>query len=77
MKSSGVFLNDFNAGHFVISKIQWVVSVVILLKLWKCPAWAYLASIPLTIILTWLIGYVIVRIGLWDNFIREQLKGIK
>jgi cation transporter-like permease len=66
--------NEFSIGQWAIAKIQFLGSVAILLKLFDSSWYWYLISLPLLMFITWLIGIIIHRTGLWDNFIRENLK---
>lgn len=73
---SGKLLNWFNAGHFVISKFQIVFYLVVLFAIWKVSWWYYLLAIPVAAFIILVIGYIVVVSGVWDSFIKEQLKGI-
>ena len=69
-------VNEFYIGHWVLSKVQWVMSIVILLKLFDARVWIYFVIIPVVLIVTLVIGIIFHRIGLWDGFVRENLDAI-
>ena len=74
MGAGAKLANEFTIGQWAIAKIQWLGSVAILLKLFNAAWYWYVISLPLLVLVTWLIGIVIHRTGLWDNFVRENLK---
>ena len=69
-------VNEFYIGHWVLSKVQWVMSIVILLKLFDARSWIYFVTIPVVLVVTWVIGIIFHRVGLWDGFVRENLDAI-
>ena len=69
-------VNEFYIGHWVLSKVQWVMSIVILLKLFDARVWIYFVIIPVVLIVTWVVGIIFHRVGLWDGFVRENLDAI-
>jgi len=69
-------INEFHIGHWVLSKVQWVMSVVILLKLFDVGTWVYFVTIPAVLVGTLVIGIIFHRLGLWDGFVRENLDAI-
>jgi len=68
-------LNEFHWGQFLLSKIQWIINLIILLKLFGAPAWAYLVSPLFIIVATWVIGYIIEKTGFRLRIVRENFKG--
>jgi len=66
--------NEFSIGQWAVAKIQWLGSVVILLKLYESPWYWYALALPTLVLMTWGVGIVIHKTGLWDNFIRDNLK---
>lgn len=70
-------INDFHIGHWIASKFIWLFSLVIMLKVFNLPLWTYLVSIPLMILIVLIAGKVMRRVGLWDEFISENMKGIR
>jgi len=67
-------LNEFSIGQFIVTKIQWSMSLIILLKLFDAVWWVYAISLVSLLLITWLIGVYVQRAGLWDNYIKESLK---
>jgi len=67
-------LNEFSIGQFIITKVQWTVSIVILLKVFDAGLWIYIVTIPLILIMTWIAGVYVHRKGLWDSYVKESLK---
>ena len=66
--------NEFHIGQWAIGKIQWIGSVVILLKLFNASWYWYALALPALVLMTWVVGVIIHKSGLWDNFVRENLK---
>ena len=67
-------LNEFSIGQFIISKIQWTVSFIILFKLFDVSWYIYIITVPVLLLITWGIGVFIHRSGLWNNYVKESLK---
>lgn len=70
-------VNEFNIGHWAISKFWWTVSIIILLKLYEVEWWVFPIAFLILVILTLILGMIIHRSGLWDNFIKVNLRAIK
>ena len=67
--------NEVSIGQWAVGKVQSLVSMVILLKLFDAPVWAYIVSAPIIIFIVWLAGYVLVKSGLWASINRETFRG--
>jgi len=70
-------INEFHIGHWIISKVQWTMSAIIFLKLFNVAWWVYAIVVPALLIVVWIIGLIVHKSGLWDNFVKENLRGIK
>ena len=58
-------VNELNWGQFVVGKIQWIVSMTILLKVFDAPAWIYFAAPVVIFVSILLIG------RLFNAFLRK------
>ena len=67
--------NEVSIGQWAVGKVQSLVSMVILLKLFDAPVWVYIVSAPIIIFIVWLAGYVLVKSGLWASINRETFRG--
>ncbi len=68
-------LNQFHWGQFFLSKIQWIVNIIILLKVFDMPLWSYIVFPIELVLFTWWLGIFIDVTGLRLTFIRENYKG--
>ena len=69
--------NEFNIGRWAVNHIREGLGIFILLKLYDISIVVQVIIFTLVLFLTWLIGYVLKHIGLWDNYVNENLgKGI-
>jgi len=72
----GQRMNEFSIGHWVITKVYWIVNMAILLKVYGLEGWAPII-LPGLLFMVWLIGIFVWRTGLWDRYIGENLRAIK
>ncbi len=70
-------LNELTIGQFIVAKVQWSISIIIMLKVFNAEGWVYIISIPIILLATLLIGIFVQRSGLWDRYIKESLRGIR
>ena len=58
-------LNEFNWGHFLISKVVFLLNLVIALKIFDAPLWVYFVAPVIMLVLIMLIGI------LFDKYMRK------
>lgn len=68
-------LNRFHWGQFFLSKIQWVMNLAILLKVFDMPLWTYIVFPSILILFTWLLGVYVDTAGIRLQFLKENFKG--
>ena len=68
-------LNQFHWGQFFLSKAQWIVNLVILLKVFDMPMWTYFVIPIILVVFTWVLGIFVDSTGLRLRFIKENFKG--
>ena len=67
-------VNDYTVGVWAASKVQSLVSMVILLKLFDAPSWAYFAIAPVIALIIWFTGFILVKTGFWARVTRETYR---
>ena len=67
--------NEISIGQWAVGKLQSLVSMIILLKLFDAPTWVYIISAPIIVFGVWFMGYVLVKSGLWASINRETFRG--
>ena len=67
--------NEVSIGQWAVGKLQSLVSMVILLKLFDAPIWVYVISAPVIVFIVWIMGYILVKSGLWASINRETFRG--
>ncbi len=70
-------LHYFDKGQFLISKGWGIYSCVVLLKLFNAPLRLYIVCSVLMIPVTWILGWLLDKTGIWAGYIRASNKGIK
>ena len=68
-------INEHSVGMWAASKVQALVSMVILLKLFDAPGWIYLASAICITFVIWLTGFIMVKTGFWARVSKESFRG--
>lgn len=68
------FLLLFTNGQVLIGKVQWLLSLLIFLKIFNFPKIYYYLSIPLFVIVTVFTGYLYDKLGIRKIFDEENSK---
>lgn len=64
----------FTNGQVLLGKLQWLLSLIMLLKLFNAPKIYYFVSIPLITLITIFTGYLYDRLGIRKIFDEENSK---
>ena len=73
----GKHLNILDKGRWLVGFIQFFLSSIMLLKLFDAPLWLYILASILALPIVWLPGYILIKMGIWDEFIRASNEGLK
>ena len=68
---------EFNFGRTVLGSLQWILSIVILLKLFEVDWIWYIISGAFIMILTWIIGMIFELLGFRRYFYQAQFKDVE
>lgn len=69
-------LQYINWGHFIISKFQWIINIVILIGVYKLSLYYIPVFFVLAILAVRMIGWVVIKTGIRDKFIKQQNKSV-
>ena len=75
-RTAGMITN-FHVGHWAITKLQWMVTLTILLQVFELPGWVYAVILPFMIVFVLILGKTLRAIGVYDLFISKNFKGIR
>ena len=69
-------LQELHFGQIVIGKIQFIINLVILLKVFDAPTWSYIVCFILGSFFIWYIGRILEKSGMRKYFQKAQLKDV-
>ena len=64
-------------GQIIVGKIQFVVNLTILLKVFDSPMWLYPIGLILATFLLWYSGYFLEKKGVRKHFREAEFKNVK
>jgi len=70
-------LHEMHFGQIVIGKLQFIINLTILLKVFDAPTWAYFVGLFVSAFLLWFIGYVMEKTGIRKHFRQAEFKDVK
>ena len=73
----GKRLQEMQFGQIVVGKIQFVVNLTILLKVFDSPAWIYPIGLVMATFLLWFSGYFLEKKGVRKHFREAEFKNVK
>ena len=68
-------MNEFHWGQFFISKLQWVINIIILLKVFNVSFYWYIITLIFVFFITWVFGYFVVKSGFKLRFLKLYFEG--
>jgi len=69
-------LNYFHWGTFLAAKLQFLVTVMIFIRVYGLPSYVTVLSLPVTFLILWLVGYIFVRSGLRDSYVKQEFGAV-
>lgn len=68
--------NEYHWGLWFVGKLQGLVNMTIILKLFNAPTLAYFVAAPLILLGIWFLGYWVERTGLRKRIQSAAYKGV-
>jgi len=74
-KKISSIVNTFTWGQFIVSKVQFLVTLTILLGVFKVKMWICFAMMPILLVLIYVIGHIFNK-HFRQHFMEEQFKDV-
>ena len=65
---------EFNIGHAVAGSFFFIINFLTFLKVFEVQVWIYPIVIPFFVLLVWVNGRILKKIGFWKYFLNAQFK---
>lgn len=73
-RRTGKFLVIFSSGQVLLGRIQWIISLLVFLKIFNLPHWTYYVALPFVVVVTFVIGWFYETLGMRRVFDEENSK---
>ena len=73
----GKRLQEMHFGQIVIGKLQFIINLTILLKVFDAPTWIYPVGLAVSAFLLWYSGYFLEKKGIRKHFREAEFKNVR
>ena len=70
-------IHEMHFGQIVIGKLQFIINLTILLKVFDAPTWTYPIGLVTSAFLLWFVGYLMERAGIRKHFRQAEFNEVK
>ena len=70
-------LHEAHFGQIVIGKLQFIINLTILLKVFDAPTWLYPIGLVVATFSLWFVGYVMEKTGVRKHFRQAEFKDVE
>ena len=67
---------EFHIGHAILGSFFFIINFLTFLKVFEVPVWTYPIFLPLFVVMVWVSGRTLSKIGFWKYFQNAQFKGV-